>query len=295
MFTHVQERQVTRPTVTPLRSTVLDHATVVETSDHFDLVNEGGLWPSYNCLDTLTPTALCPDPTEDKEFAFIGWIPAFSFAVYAGVQCNLVGLDTEDQKKETKRVFMANEGLGVERALLANRFIERDAADNTGNQIHRLAEWDAPVDLTTAITLSDPKIAFSVLEGYARTIYSGQPTLHLPAGAVSLLGSDKIIWEGDKAYTRLGSKVALGGGYDPDYVGWDGSWDFYATGEVYVEKGAEVDIQQYELNGSAAQSAAGIGPNTGLTLVERPYRLAVDCFTAKVSTSLALPEAPVLP
>lgn len=285
MYTHVQERKVTRPSVTPLRSTVLDHASVIERGDkdHFDLVNEAGLWPSYNCLDTLNSTALCPDPTEDKDFDFIGWVPAFSFAVYAGTQCNLVGLDLADQKSETKRVFLANEGKGVERALLANRFVVREAVDNTGNQVHRRAEWDAPVDLTSAVTV-DPKVALSVLEGYARTVYTGQPTLHLPAGAVSLLGSDKIVWEGNKAYTRLGSKVALGGGYDPDYVGWDGTWDFYATGEVYVEKGPEVDIQQYELNGS---TGGYFDSNTGMTLAERPYRAAVDCFVAKVTTSAA--------
>lgn len=288
MFTHIQERKVTRPSVTPLRSTILDHATVVQTgdNDHFDLVNEAGLWPSYNCLDTLVPTALCPDPTEDKTFDFIGWVPAFSFAVYAGVQCNLVGLDRADQKAETKRVFEANEGLGVERALKANRFIERLEAANTGNQIHRQATWDAPVDLDPALGDYNPATALAVLEGYARTVYAGQPTIHLPAGAVTLLGSDKIVWEGNKAYTRLGSKVALGGGYDPDYVGWDRTWDFYATGEVYVEKGPEVHIQTHELNGSAASTALGLDSNTSLTLVERPYRAAVDCFAARVTATV---------
>jgi hypothetical protein len=286
MFTHIAEREVARPSVTPLRSTVLDHATVNDTSTHFDLRNEAGLWASYNCLDTLVPTALCPDPTENKTFDFVEWMPGFSFAVYAGVQCNLVGLDRDEQESETERVFLANEGKGIERALLANRFFERTADDNSTNQIHRQATWGAPIDLTSAVT-TDPKVALSVLEGYARTVYAGQPTLQLPAGAVSLLGSDKIVWEGDKAYTRLGSKVALGGGYDPDYVGWDGSWDFYATGEVYVEKGPEVKIRTHELTGSAASTALGLDANTGLTLVERPYRLAVDCFVAKASCSVA--------
>lgn len=286
MFTHIAGRDVTAPVVTPLRSTVLDHATVDEASTHFDLVNEAGLWASFNCLDTLVPTALCPEPTEDKVFDFVGWMPGFSFAVYGGVQCNLVGLDEARQQAEVKRVFEANEGLGVERALLANRFVERDDADNTGNQAHRQATWDAPVDLTSAVTV-DPKVALSVLEGYARTVYAGQPTLHLPAGAVSLLGSDKIVWEGDKAYTRLGSKVALGGGYDPDYVGWDGTWDFYATGEVYVEKGPKVDVHTYELTGSAGSTALGLDSNTALTLAERPFRVAVDCFVAKATCSVA--------
>lgn len=285
-FTHITGREVTRPAVTPLRSTILDHATVETTTKDFDLSNEAGLWPSYNCMETLIPTALCPEPTEDKTFQTIGWNPAFSFAVYGGAQCNLVGLDMADQKSEVERVFLANEGLGVERALLANRFIARTAADNVGNRVHRQSVWDGPVDLNGVNAVYDAKVALSVLEGYARTVYSGQPTLHLPAGAVSLLGSDKIVWEGGKAYTRLGSKVALGGGYDPDYVGWDRTWDFYATGEVYVEKGPEVSIQTHELNGSAESTALGLDSNTGITLVERTFRAAVDCFVARVTATV---------
>lgn len=292
MFSHIQERQVTRPAVTPIKSTILDHATVIETTERFDLVNEGGLWPSYNCMDTLVPTALCPDPTEDKEFGFIGWVPAFSFAVYAGVQCNLVGLDRADQEAEVKRVFAANEGKGVEAALKANRFVVRTEAQNTadGRQIHRQSEWPAPVDLSSTIVPAamTPKMAISLLEGYARTVYAGQPTLHLPAGMAAYLGGDIIVWDGDKAYTNLGSKVAIGGGYDPDYTPWDGTWTAYATGEVYVEKGPKIEIQTYELNGSAEQTARGIDSNMSMTLVERPFRAGVDCFVASATATFAV-------
>lgn len=287
-FTHIAGREVTRPAVTPLKSTVLDHATVNEVGERFDLSNETGLWPSYNCMDTLIPTALCPDPTEDKTFQTIGWNPAFSFAVYGGVQCNLVGLDLADQKSEVQRVFKANEGLGVERALLANRFVARTAADNAGRQVHRQSEWEGPTDLNGPATY-DPALAFSILEGYARTVYAGQPTLHLPAGLATLLGADKIVWEGNLAYSRLGSKIALGGGYDPDYIGWDRTWTMYATGEVFVEKGPEVDVQTHELTGSAASTALGLDSNTGLSLAERPFRAAVDCFVAKITATVPLP------
>lgn len=292
MFTHIQERQVTRPSVSRIRSTILDHATVTTSTERFDLVNEGGLWPSYNCLDTLIPTALCPDPTEDKEFDFIGWIPAFSFAVYAGVQCNLVGLDRDDQKREVKRVFEANEGKGIERALLANRFVER-LLDDT-RQVHRRSEWEAPVDLTATLAPEQmkPKMALALLEGYARQVYAGQPTIHMPAGMAAHLSGEGIVWEGSgdnaKAFTPLGSKVAIGGGYDPSYEPWDGTWTAYATGEVYVEQGPEVEIQQFELNGSTVQTGRGIDSNTSLTLVERPYRAAVDCFVAKATATFAV-------
>ena len=80
----IRGAEVNRPTPEPLQSSVLDHATVVDKAD-FGLRNNQGLWPSYNCLDTLTPAPLCPDPlmgseegTGFKEFSTAGWTPAFA-------------------------------------------------------------------------------------------------------------------------------------------------------------------------------------------------------------------------
>lgn len=265
--------EVNRPDTTPLGSSVLDHATVVEKSD-FGLRNNEGLWPSYNCLDTLVPTPICPDPLgEFKVFGTAGWVPAFEFAVYGGVQCSAVGLDTADQKAEVDRVFGLNEGKGVEQALLANRFVVGTL-------------WDAPVDLTpgSAITI---QIALAILEGYAAAHYAGVPTIHMPRAAASLL-NERIVWTDGKAYTRSGSKVAIGGGYDADAAP-DGSWDLYVTGEVYVERSDEVSVQSWVLPGDGSGLGSdenGISDNTVLALAERMFRVGVDCFVAKVTATV---------
>lgn len=298
MTTFHPESEVTRPTPDPVKSSVLDHATVNETpvraTSGFGLRTEVGLWPSYNCLDTFTHTPYCPDPSGRKEFQTVGWDDAFSFAVYAGVECRAIGLDTADQDAEVKRVFLHNEGKGVEAALLAERFVARSAASInplTGapyaDDGRGLPEWDAPVDLTAGMDVS-PAIAFAILEGYARTVYAGQPTLHLPAGAASLLGQDKVVWKGDKAYSHLGSKIAFGGGYDPDYLTFNGSWDMYATGEVYVEKSTTITQSNYDLPGGYGSIEENQGRNHYLTLVERMYRASVDCFVAKATGKVTI-------
>jgi len=265
--------EVTRPDTTPLGSSVLDHATVVEKSD-FGLRNNEGLWPSYNCLDTLVPTPICPDPLgEFKVFGSAGWVPAFEFAVYGGVQCSTVGLDSADQLAEVNRVFALNEGKGVEQALLANRFVVGPL-------------WDAPVNLTpgSAITI---QIALAILEGYAAAHYAGVPTIHMPRAAASLL-NERIVWDGDKAYTRSGSKVAIGGGYDAEAAP-DGTWDLYGTGEVYVERSDEVSVQSWVLPGDGSGLGSdenGLADNTVLALAERMFRVGVDCFAAKVTATV---------
>lgn len=272
----VRSVEITRPSTTPLRSTVLDHATVRDNSK-FGLRNNGGLWPSYNTLDTLTPTAICPDPLDGDVFKSFGtgaWVPGFEVAVYGGVQCNAVGLDQTDMTSELRRVFELNEGKGVEQAILANRFV----ASQPGSDV----TWAAPVDLTVGANMPIP-VALAMLEGYAASVYSGQATLHLPRAAASLLG-DRIVWEGDKAYTRLGSKVAIGGGYDATPLA--ASWKMFASGEVYVEKSDRVDAVSYVIPGDGSGAGSdenGLAHNTVVGLVERMFRIGVDGFVASIT------------
>lgn len=266
--------EVTRPDTTPLASSVLDHATVKDVAS-FGLRNNEGLWPSYNCLDTRVPTTICPDPVSEKIFGSAEWQPAFEFAVHGGVQCSAVGLDTADQKSEIARVFALNEGKAIEEALLGTRFV----ADPGG-------AWGAPVNLTpgSAITL---QTALAILEGYAAAHYAGVPTIHMPRAAASLL-NERIVWIAGQAYTRSGSKVAIGGGYDAEGTP-DGAWDLYATGEVYVERSEEVSVQTHVVPGDGSGLGSdenGLADNTVIALVERMYRVAVDCFAAKVTATV---------
>lgn len=262
-----------RPTPDPLASSVMDHATVVD-KDDFGLRNNEGLWPSYNCMDTLVPTPICPDPEFTKTFGFAEWVPGFEFAVHGGAQCSAVGLDQNDMRSEISRVFDANEGKGIEMMLLFNRFVATTSDE--------FPAWSAPVDVSAPSSVVGKvslEVALAMLEGYAAANYAGIPTIHMPRAAASLL-SMHIVWKDGKAYTRNGSKVAMGGGYDLSET--DGTWDLYATGEVYVERGPKVNVATFTLPGDGSTH----DPNTVLALTERMYRVAVDCFVAKATAKV---------
>lgn len=276
--------EVTRPSTTPLTSSLLDHTGAADVAS-FGLRNNEGLWVSYNCMDTLVPTPTCVDPTagdggDFKTFTQGGWQPAFEFAVHGGVQCSLVGLDRDDMNSEIERVFSLNEGKGVERALLLNRFVADTATDPL---------WSAPVEVGPAggVPLT---VAVGLLEGYAAENYAGVPTLHMPrAAVVILMGAGVIKEENGKFFTKTGAKVAAGGGYDDEGDRTSGTFDLYATGEVYVERSERIAVNSVVLPGDGSGTDVdqnGLEQNTAIALVERMYRVAVDCFVAKTTAKV---------
>lgn len=279
---------ITRPRVEPLTSTVLDHATVQDIEGGFGYRNNEGLWQSYNCLDLLVPTPTCARPVAEadfKDFKVAGWVPGFEFGVHGGVQCSAVGLDMADQKSEVERVFAASEAKGVEMALLLNRFVDNPVGSDDPLTPYD-ATWEAPVDLSVGgMSLG---AALAALTSYAAAVYSGQPTLHMPRGAVlHAFGSGYLTERDGKFFTKTGAKVAAGGGYDdPDLVAWNGVYDIYATGEVYVERSKRLHFQEIVLPGDGSGTGSdqnGLGDNTVVALVERMFRVGVDCFAAKAT------------
>lgn len=277
----IQEVGVGRPTPTPLKSSILDHATVRDTAS-FGLRNNEGLWPSYNCLDLINEVPFCPDDSGvSKVFGSADWVPAFEFSAQGGVQCKAVGLDRADQEAEVKRVFTASEGKAVERALLSTRFV----AQHTGP-----IQWDAPVDLTPVsgpTGLLSLTVALALLEGFAAANYAGVPTIHMPRAAASMLAAQGLImWTNGLAFTKAGSKIACGGGYDQGEA--DGTWDLYATGEVYVERSEEVYFNAVAVPGGPLDGSGDllVEDNTILALIERLYRVGIDCFSAKATAKV---------
>lgn len=280
----IRGTEVNRPTPERLTSSVLDHATVETVTGGFGYRNDVGLWPSYNCLDLLTPTAMCPDPqVGSKTFKRAEWQPGFTFAVYGGVECLAVGLDKADQMAETLRVFEASEGKGVEQALLYTRFATDPGSDED-------FDWEPPVDITPPSAALSLTVALAMLEGHAAANYVGLPTIHMPRAAATVLeGAGIVVWRGDKAYTKNGSKVAIGGGYDDETMLASGRWDMFATGEVYVEKSERVEQQVYVIPGDGSGTGSdqnGLSDNTVVSFAERMFRVVIDCYAAKVTATM---------
>ena len=286
--------EVTRPDVEPITSTILDHFPLV-VNPKFGLRNNEGVWNSYNCLDLLVPTPTCANPLIEmdyKDFKFASWVPAYEFAVHGGVQCMAVGLDVADQKAEVERVFGLTEHRGIEQSLLYNRFEANpvDVSSDAGVNPYD-SEWEAPEDITPVGSNLPLTVAVAMLEGHAAANYAGLPVLHLPRAAATILeGAGVLKWEGDLAYTKNGSRVVMGGGYDDPTMLASGQWDLFATGEIAIEATDLVGpFQQYVIPGDGSGVGSdenGLPDNTVITLVERVYRVMVDCYTAKITAKV---------
>lgn len=290
----IRGTEVKRPEPARLTSSVLDHArdqgNVTEVSGGFGYVNNAGVYVSYNCLDLLTPTAICPDPLveetgELKEFDTATWQPGFTFAVYGGVQCRAIGLDVADQSAEVKRVFELSQGKGVERALAGTRFVQQDGPGSGDAANPYDGEWDDPEDLTPTGTVS-LQVALALLEGDAANHYNGLPTIHMPRAAATILEtSGLIVWNGDLAFTKNGSRVAIGGGYDDPAMLATGLWSMYATGDVSIQMSKAVEVKDYPvLPGMTTGGSDEVLIENGVvSLAERMFRVAVDCYVAKAT------------
>ena len=256
------------PTVTPLRGTLLDAASV---SDNFKWLDGNDLFESYNCMKFQSSADFCA-PNSKTFNNVAGWVDGIRFAAYGGVTCKAIGLDQSKMKSEVERVFNNGESTAVERALMSTRFV----ADT-----ETTPRWDAPVDVNTGGAVA-PAVALALLEGYAADHYVGTPTLHIPRVIASLLARNKTLeWDGDVLRTQMGSKIAAGAGYDYPNTGPTGAaaaagekW-LYATGEVVVGRGPASVLQ-----------AMDTGTNDVFVLGERGYIAAVDCFTAAIRTTV---------
>lgn len=289
----IRGTEITRPTPEALSSSILDHATVVTRERDFGLQNNEGMWNSYNCLDLFTPTPTCPHPLlvdigEYKQFDTAAWVPGFQFAVYGGVKCSAVGLDAADQFNETVRAFERGEGRGIEQAILMTRFADSEpiGSDEPLSPTH--SSWQAPEKITSG-DFSTVGTALAALESHAAAHYLGVPTLHMPRGVVLMAaGAGYIVERDGKFYTKTGSKVAAGGGYGDDAFAETGYASLYATGEVYIEKGPGFQHQTHTIPGDGSGTGSdenGLGDNTVISLVERQYRVAIDCYAAYVNFS----------
>lgn len=286
--------EISRPTPSPLTSSVLDHARAVGTAhvitQGFGYTNDAGLWPSYNCMDLLTPTATCANPQggDDFEWNAPPWMPGFTFALRGGVQCRAIGLDVADQEAETRRVFERSEGRGIERALVDVRFIASAEPGSDDPVSPYPGEWDAPEDITPSSGVSLP-VALALLEGNAAATYNGLPWIHMPrAASTLLLGSGHLVYRDALLFTKNGSRVAVGGGYDSPGDLDTGLWEMWATGEVYIEMANDIGVHTAHVTPGmfarmGSDDTSGLLENGVITVAQRQYRVALDCLSLSVT------------
>lgn len=260
------------------RSTLLDVAQVDTTAGAFEHKDGADLFDSYNCLkfDATTNNFCSATDAKDLDQA-AGWIDGFRFAAYGGATCRTIGLDMARQESEVRAAFDRGESAAVERALLSVGLV---ASDGSVDGIPGI--WDEAVDITDTDAVP-VRVGLALLEEYAASVYSGAPTLHLPISPASFLASHAAIaFEGDVLVTKLGSRIAAGAGYGLPSTGPDsteaddGEHWIYATGTVYLAPAPNVEFRQ----------VVDTPNNNVISLVERGYLAAIDCFRAAIRVTL---------
>ena len=222
---------------------------------------------------TGTPAIGTADPPAEsnaiiasgKTFEAADWLDGVRFAVYAGLMCKNLGYDGSGEVlSQVQRVFQARESAGVERALMETLF-------------------QGATDLTPAAGAVAPEVGLAILEGHAATVYAGAPTIHAPRSIGSLLMTRAAIEaQAGKFYSKQGSKVASGGGYNATNLSpaaaapAAGTLWMYASGEVAVARGEII-----------AKESLKQTTNEDVVLVERPYVVALDCYTSAVRVTVA--------
>lgn len=254
------------------RSTLLDVASV---EPGINWLDGEGLFESYNALTFGAEANFCAPNAKDLDDQG-SWQDGFRFAAYGGLTCNPVGMDIEGARAGVRESFSLGESTAVERALMKYRFV----ANASGGAVP--GEWAAPVDLTPAGGAVSPVVGVALLEGYAASVYTGVPTLHLPITVGSLWLVEAGLEATGSLRTATGSKVVLGAGYDLPNTGPTGAaapagerW-IYATGEVLVRQGPDMAVRE----------AVDPVNNEVVMLAERPYIIAVDTFVAAVRVSV---------
>lgn len=179
--------------------------------------------------------------------------------VYSRAECNAVGFE------DPRGMALARLGLIEEREI--ERYFSTTVLGAPGP---RYPAGQGAVPLGRAL---------GALEKDAALFYAGAPTLHAPRWAQPLFDANNALQPnadtGDVRRTRLGSRVAFGGGYaDDPYTSAPlpaGQFWLVATGTVRGWRTAPFANETFTTS-----------DNTRMALAERTYALDADCYRAAV-------------
>lgn len=262
------------PTVTRRKGTLLDAVNTI--GNEIAWMDGVGLFESYNCMRFDGSAVVCGANSKDLDHQ-AGWVDGYLFAAYGGATCKAVGLDQGAMKAGLRDAFETGESGAVERALMAVLFAANDATATLPGQ------WAAAVDITPTGGAVKHSVGVAMLEEYAASVYTGVPTLHLPIAVASREAAvGALSGDGNKLFTKLGSKVVAGAGYaypnlsPAGVAAAEGERWVYASGEIMLARSAEVIEKQ----------VVDLENNDVLALIERVYLAAIDCFSVAVRVDI---------
>lgn len=191
-----------------------------------------------------------PVPAEgvEKDFEKIeGLTESVPFATYRGVDVSFLRY-YGDVEGLVEKAYTGSESYGIERA------VQEQVLNPKAEVI--------------ALTTDNVRAIIGTLEQFAADNYSGLPLISGNRLAITLI-EDALVAEGGKLFTKLGTPVAVAGGYGADgpgvaVAGANEAW-LYISGQINIWKG-EVSV----VEGPALER------NRDLGLAEGLYAASVD-------------------
>ena len=252
--------RIEAPPVVPARGGFLAAATVhPEWDDHMGFGTE---YQSFLCGTGSVVSAPCgvvapglvvdtpPKDTSGSDIAF-----GYPFAIYAGIQCDLIGGpygDKAQAKLTGSEDYLVSKAF-YEIAMLGNGYGTPVQTSNT------------PPDSASLGTVAD---VIGELEQYAALNYAGTPVLHMNRRITALgLASGYLapdLLSGVMA-TKQGTPVANAAGYPDDVI--------FITGQINAWRGP---VNTFEV---PAQMT-----NQSIALAERLYVVSTECLLAYAGT-----------
>lgn len=255
------------PAVVPLRGGLLSTAFLhPEWQDGFGF---GITFQSFLCGTGGTVPAPCGASvagiTYDaggKEFTGSTIGTGYPFAVYAGVECDLINGPYADQAQARLT--------GSEEYLVSKAFYELTML---GDQPFPAVQVAAALPATTAP--GDLADLIGQMEQYASLVYAGTPVLHMNRRTASLaIAADVLVRDPltGALETAQGTPVANAPGYPDDVI--------FITGQVHLWRGP---VETYDVQ--------AVMTNTAMTLAERLYVVSTECLLAYAGVPGPAPTA----
>ena len=285
----VQPRMmVEAPPVTPLPFGLLSAAVVLDNLEgHAQM---GVEYEPVACGEVFDTRAACDEAAFSRGDADPIGIPLVEgdpFNLFSLFTCNIVGVGEARMRDLAVESLRTGEQRALEQKVAG--FLPRaaGAVDLSG---------DDPVHVIDGL---------AALEAYAAANYGGVPTIHVPRGVGTVLGSlGGHMRVANHLETRQGALVASGGGYGSlagpptdleDVEGTiqdasDGEAWLYVTGTVVVRRAPQPAVTPLVMN-RVVEDDTTAASNDGLVLASRAYVATWECVTAaiKVATGFSGP------
>lgn len=276
---------VDSPSAVPLPYGLLSTATeIIDATDPHEMA--GVNWLSSLCGEAGI-TDWCPPDSEspgevspsspgpgEKHFNKPEAETAPDVIVYYGEECSATGYDYSVSRRNVEIGLEIGKNKALEQWFLHEILSPR--------AINVCESEESPGESPADMSARKLPVALAAVESALAERFGGQGVIHVPVGAASLFGSNRLIIEDNQGYhTWLGHRVALGVGYQDNIGPHDsegnpipapaGQTWIYATGPIVIRTDETI------ISPPDSSQSFSMKTNDRRVIAEKPYVVQTTC------------------